>query len=377
MKSHSKKTNANNKIKITRKFRHEKHKQPGQSPGTVIHTGSRKIEKALITLHDYDKDNYNATSIDNFDKAKITDSQFKWIQVCGLHDIEKLKTIWNHFDLHPLIQEDIVNTSQRAKVESYGDSIFVVLRMITAKTAEPSDDDFKTEQISIVLGKDFVLSFQESDYPIFNPVVKRMELKNTNIHKFGVDYLAYALIDCVIDHYFESLDVIGETIELIEEKILDAPQSIHLKNIHVLRSNLIYFRKSVWSLRDGINSLIRDESPLISKDVKVFLRDVSDHVARVIDTTENYREMVLSVYDMYMSTLSNKMNEIMKVLTIIATIFIPLTFIAGVYGMNFNPDKSPFNMPELNWVWGYPFSLLLMGGVTIAMWLFFKRKGWL
>ena len=373
MKSHSK----NNRIKATRKFRHEKHKQPGQEPGTIIHTGSRKIEKAIITLHDYDKDNYKATSIDNFDKIKTADYQFKWIQVCGLHDVEKLKTIWNHFNLHPLIQEDIVNTSQRAKVESYGNTIFIVLRMITVKTSNPSDDDFKSEQISIVLGENFVLSFQESDYPIFNPVVKRMELRNTNIQKFGVDYLAYALIDCVIDHYFESLDMIGETIESIEEKILDNPQSIQLKNIHVLRSSLIYFRKSVWSLRDGINSLIRDESPLISKDVKIFLRDVSDHVARVIETIENYREMVLSVYDMYMSALSNKMNEIMKVLTIIATIFIPLTFIAGVYGMNFNPDKSPFNMPELNWVWGYPFSLLLMVGVTISMWLFFKRKGWL
>ena len=377
MKSHLKNSFTKNRISGTRKYRRLKQKQPGQDPGTIVYTDSQKVDKILITLHDYDKDNYNSVAIDDFGSYKSENARQKWIQVCGLHDIESLEKIWNYFNLHPLIREDIVSTSQRPKVEFYDDIVFIVLRMITVTTIDPFDDDFKTEQVSIVLGKNFVLSFQESYFPVFNPIIKRMEQKNTSLRNSGADYLAYALIDCIADHYLGSLDILGETIDIIEEKIIEDYQSVPLDNIHLLRSNLIYFKKSVLPLLDGINSLIRNEFPLVGKDVKIFLRDVSDHISRVIDTIENYREMVLSIYDMYMSTINNKMSEVMKVLTIIATIFIPLTFIAGVYGMNFNPDKSPFNMPELNWVLGYPFSLLLMIIVTLTMWIFFKWKKWL
>lgn len=354
-------------------------KQPGEAPGTIIHTGLSIMEEVTVKLHRFNTAEYMSMSVVDAEMQglNISESYNSWIQICGLHDIGKLEYVWNYFKLHPLIREDIVNTSQRSKVESYGDNIFIVLRMSAIKTVDDIEIDTKTEQISIVLGKNYVLSFQESDFPIFIPVIKRLEIDNTNIRNQRVDYLAYALIDCVVDYYFISLDIFGDAIESIEEQIINSPQSIHLQNIHALRSNLIFFRKSVLSLRDGINTLIRDENPLINTSVKVFLRDVSDHIMQVIDSVENYREMVFSIYDMYMSALSNKMNEVMKVLTVIATVFIPLTFIAGIYGMNFNTEKSPLNMPELNWFWGYPFSLLLMSSVAIVMLIFFKRKKWL
>jgi magnesium transporter len=213
--------------------------------------------------------------------------------------------------------------------------------------------------------------------PIFEPVIRRLELQTTRLRRMGVDYLAYALLDNVVDHYFTALDSIGETIETIEERILENPKSVHLQSIHALRRDLIYFRKSIWSLRDGINSLVRDDSPLIGSEVKIYIRDVYDHVVQVIDSIENHREMVYSLYDMYMSSISNRMNEVMKVLTIIATIFIPLTFVAGIYGMNFNTAVSPLNMPELNWAWGYPFALGIMGVMAVGMLSYFRRKEWL
>jgi magnesium transporter len=353
-------------------------KPPGQAPGTILHTGSKNLEKVLITVHDYDESHYDVIPISEIEKSApyLSDASKTWIQIRGLHDIDTLKKVWDYFELHPLIQEDIVSISQRPKVEPYGDVIFVVLRMITGKSNDTTDE-FKTEQVSIVLGSNFVLSFQESDDPLFEPVIRRLELQTTRLRRLGVDYLAYALLDNVVDHYFTALDLVGETIETIEEHVLDHPKSVHLQSIHALRRDLIFFRKSVWSLRDGINSLIRDESPLISSEVKIFLRDVYDHVVQVIDNIENQREMVYSLYDMYMSSLSNRMNEVMKVLTIIATIFIPLTFVAGIYGMNFNPDSSPWNMPELNWYWGYPASIGIMVAMVILMLIYFKRKGWM
>ncbi|MFO7799192.1 magnesium/cobalt transporter CorA [Rhodohalobacter sp.] len=353
-------------------------KPPGQIPGTAIHTGIQRLDEVLMTVHDFDESHYDVIPIQKIEKSELylQNKSKTWIQVRGLHDIEKLKMVWNYFELHPLIQEDIVSTSQRPKVEIYPNAVFLVLRMIKQQEDESGDLKVHTEQISIVLGENYVLSFQESDDPIFEPVLKRLELTNTRLRKFGPDYLAYALADNIVDHYFYSLDVINENIERIEEEILDDPKEEQLQKIHALRRDLIYFRKSVWSLRDGINSLIRDDISLISKDVKVFLRDLYDHIVQVVDSMETNREMVFGLYDMYMSGLSNRMNEVMKVLTIIATIFIPLTFIAGIYGMNFNPDVSPLNMPELSWYYGYPFSIGLMVILTGGMIYYFKRKGW-
>lgn len=353
-------------------------KAPGQPPGTAQHTGDKKVERMVITVHDYSESHYNMIPITEIEGSAsyLSDGSRTWIQIQGLHDIEQLRKVWNYFDLHPLIQEDIVSVSQRPKVEPYKDVIFVVLRMV-APTEPGADELFRTEQVSLVLGSNYILSFQESLHPVFEPVIRRLALENTRMRTLEVDYLAYALMDNIVDHYFLALDMVGDTIEDLEEAVIERPKSDLLSSIHSMRRDLIFFRKSVWSLRDGINNLIRDESPLISSDVKVFLRDVYDHVVQVIDSVENQREMIFSLYDMYMSSLSNRMNEVMKVLTIMSTIFIPLTFIAGVYGMNFNTAAGGMNMPELNWSWGYPFSLGLMVVVAFGMILFFKRKGWL
>jgi magnesium transporter len=354
-------------------------KKPGESPGNVVHTGQKFLENVLLFVHDFDESHFKSVPIKQIEKSKkyLNDDSKTWIQVCGLHDIDKLKTVWDYFNLHPLVQEDIVSTSQRPKVEPYDDAVFLVMRLITHKPTDNGSNAYYSEQVSLVLGKNYVLSFQESDNPIFEPILKRLEQPNTRLRRLGPDYLAYALIDCIVDHYFNSLDLISELIEQIEDELISKPNKQHLHRIHSLRSDLIVFRKSIWSLRDGINSLIRDESPLISKEVKIYLRDVYDHLVQVIDNIENNREMIYSLYDMYMSTLSNKMNEVMKVLTIIATIFIPLTFVAGIYGMNFNPDSSPLNMPELNWYWGYPASLAVMIGIAVIMLIYFRKKSWI
>ncbi|MEX0648867.1 MAG: magnesium/cobalt transporter CorA [Balneolaceae bacterium] len=370
--------------KVNSLFKHNgikrgRRKPPGQTPGTAIHTGEKKLDEVLFTVHDFDESHFDSIHIKKIEKSEpyLTSKSKTWIQVRGLHDIDKLRTVWDFFRIHPLVQEDIVSTTQRPKVEPYPDAVFVVLRMIKHSADQEKTLKLQTEQVSIVLGENYVLSFQESDEPIFEPVIKRLEIPSTRLRRLQSDYLAYALIDNVVDHYFQALDIIGEAIENIEEKIIENPKKEILHEIHVLRRDLIFFRKSVWSLRDGINSLIRDDSPLISSEVKVFLRDVYDHVVQVIDNIENSRDMVYSLYDMYMSGLSNRMNEVMKVLTIIATIFIPLTFVAGIYGMNFNPDSSPLNMPELEWYWGYPASLLLMGAIVTGMLIFFRRKEWI
>lgn len=362
-----------------RPFRGSDRKPPGQKPGTAIYTGVQKMDDVKMTVHDFSDRHYDVIPIQKIEKSEpFLESDSKtWIQIRGLHDVEKLRSVWEYFELHPLIQEDIVNLSQRPKIEEYEDSVFFVMRMITHREQNGKPKELQAEQISIVLGKNYVLSFQDSDDPVFDPIIKRIEMENTRLRKFGSDYLAYALVDTIVDHYYEALDMISHSIEELEELVIEDPQEKQLQKIHGMRRDLVHFRKSVWSLRDGLNSLIRDESPLISDEVKVFIRDVYDHLIQVIDSVETSREMVFGLYDMYMSGLSNRMNEVMKVLTIIATIFIPLTFIAGIYGMNFDSSASPWNMPELSWYYGYPASLVVMIVLTIIMIFYFRRKGWL
>lgn len=362
---------------FNRSARQIRRKAPGQPPGTLLHTGERKLDKMRMTVHDYDANRYESFTIDSLDPAAafLRPSSKTWIQIQGLHAITQLREVMNYFELHPLVQEDIVNINQRPKVEPYGDIIFVVGRMITERQLE-GVSELKSEQVSLVLGKNFVLSFQESDDPLFDPVIRRMQVPNTRLRRHSIDFLTYALLDNLVDHYFTALDFINETIEGMEERVIESPDPADLQSIHALRRDLVFFRKSVWSLRDGINSLIRDDSPLISDEIKVYLRDVYDHLVQVIDSIESQRELVFSLYDMYMSSLGSRMNEVMKVLTVISTLFIPLTFIVGVYGMNFNPETSAWNMPELNWAFGYPAAWGLMLVITATLLYYFKRKGW-
>jgi magnesium transporter len=351
-------------------------KKPGAAPGTVQHIGEKRVENVEIQVYDYDAKHIEEVSIDSIEDCEpyVKSPSNTWINIQGLHDIEKLKNIWSQFDLHPLIQEDIVNTSQRAKMEQYENCVYFVMRMLWYNTDEQTVEG---EQISIILGENFVLSFQESDQPIFRPVVDRLNLSKSRIRSQDTDYLAYAIIDTITDHYFSLLGALAEQMEQIEDQLLDDPDEDTFQAIHELRQKIVFCRKSVWPARDMLNSVIRNESPFIQESTKIYFRDVYDHMVQIIDNIDNYRDLILSMHDMYMSHVSNKMNEVMKVLTIIATIFIPLTFIAGIYGMNFDPSASPYNMPELSWYWGYPTAWGIMIVVGIIMVVYFKRKGWL
>lgn len=355
---------------------HHSKKQPGSAPGTVEHIGRKRVEQIKIVIHDYDEDHVKHVEIDSIEDCQpyLEHPSKTWIKVQGLHDVEKLKSIWKYFDIHPLIQEDIVNTNQRPKEERYESCIFIVMRMLYYSTETQTVDN---EQISIILGENYVLSFQETDQPIFEPVVERLKIGMSRIRTQGPDYLAYALVDNVTDHYFNLLNLFAERMEQIEDVLIDDPDESTFQNIHALRKEITYARKSIWPARDMLNTMIRDESRFIKDSTKVFIRDVYDHLVQIIDNVENYRDMIMSMHDMYMSHVSNKMNEVMKLLTIIATIFIPLTFIAGIYGMNFNPEASPYNMPELNWYYGYPAALLLMIIVAVFMLSYFRRKNWI
>lgn len=345
-------------------------KKPGQAPGTLHFTGEKRLEHVIMNLYDYDTEQLSEHDLSKIDDSSpyLESPSKTWINVCGLHDIEKLKEIWSYFDLHPLIQEDILNTNQRAKIEEYPQHMFFVLRMMSF---QEETSTLNIEQVSIVLSKNSVLAFQEDDHPIFEPVLHRLRNGAPRLRSHGPDYLAYALIDTIVDYYFKVLEHFGDEIETLEDKILDGFDESIPEQIHALRRKLIYFRKSVWPLRDSLNSLIRDESHLIQEDNKVYYRDVYDHLVQINDGIENYRDMVIGMLDMHMSQVSNRMNEVMKVLTIIATIFIPLTFIAGVYGMNFE------HMPELSLPWAYPAIWILMILTTGGMVYFFRKKDWL
>ncbi|MFA5669226.1 MAG: magnesium/cobalt transporter CorA [Balneolaceae bacterium] len=360
-------SNSRPRFSPNRKRNHVIPKKPGSAPGTIAHVGKKVLNDIIIHIHDYDSTHLTVKKVNKVEDSKsfVNTDAVTWVQVMGLHDTEALKTLWNEFQIHPLVQEDIVNTRQRPKIEAYGDQIFIVLKMIRIE-----NDKIELEQVSIVLSKNFVFSFQESDNPFFDPIKARLQYEKTKLRTEGTDYTAYALMDIIVDYYFTVLEEINTQIDEIEDELLLNVEQNHLNNIHSLRRELIRIRKSIWPLRDSLNSLLRDESPLIKNETKLFFRDVHDHVVQAIDNIDNFREMVTSLHDMYMTNISNKMNEVMKVLTIIATIFIPLTFIAGVYGMNFS------YMPELEWKWSYPLVWVLMVIMMAGMIYYFKKKKW-
>ncbi|MDI6888819.1 MAG: magnesium/cobalt transporter CorA [Methanocellales archaeon] len=323
-----------------------------------------------ITIIDYDEVRFlekEAKKIEECfpfkEKPTVT-----WININGIHDVELIEKIGKHFNIHPLVLEDIVNTGQRPKMEDFEDYIFIVLKMLYY---DEKDEEIKAEQISLILGPNFVISFQEKEGDIFDPLRERIRSGKGRIKKMGSDYLAYALIDAVVDNYFTILEKLGEEIEGMEEELVTNPTQETLQAIHNLKRDMIFLRKSVWPLREVVSSLERGESPLIHETTGIYLRDVYDHTIQVIDTIETLRDLLSGMLDIYLSSISNRMNEVMKVLTIIATIFIPLTLVVGIYGMNFA------YMPELGWRWGYPLVLLLMVAIGISMLVYFRRKMWL
>lgn len=351
-------------------------KTVGLAPGELVHIGEERHDAVTITVIDYDKTRFHekiVSSVEDCFPYKETPS-VTWINVDGIHDTGVIEKIGKRFDLHPLILEDIVNTGQRPKLEDYDKYLFIVLKMFYC-----SGEGQKTtaEQVSMILGPNFVISFQEIEGDVFDRVRDRIKNDKGRIRKMGADYLAYALMDAIIDNYFVIVEKIGERIEDLENTVVNSPTPRTLQEIYNLKKDMIFLRKSVWPLRELIGNMERGGSILISKTTHVFLRDIYDHTIQVADTIETSRDMASGMMDVYLSSVSNKMNEIMKVLTIIATIFIPITFIAGVYGMNFNPGASPLNMPELSWRYGYLFAWGVMIIMAVSMVVYFKRKKWL
>jgi len=323
-----------------------------------------------ITILDYDENDFRereAANVEECFEYKSTPS-VTWINIDGIHQLDIIEKIGDCFELHPLILEDILNTAQRPKCEDYENYVFVVLKMLSC---DDPKEIIKSEQVSLVLGSNFVISFQESIGDVFEEIRNRIRAAKGRIRKMGADYLAYSLIDAVVDNYFYILEKVGERIERMEEKLVQEPSSEALQKIHLMKRDLIFLRKSVWPLRELIGNLEKGEYPVLGEPVGVYLRDVYDHTIQIIDTVETFRDTVSGMLDVYLSSLSNRMNAVMKVLTIIATIFIPLTFIAGIYGMNFK------YMPELQWRWGYGLVLFVMAVVAALMLLYFRLRKWL
>ena len=344
-------------------------KTAGLAPGTLVHVGVKRTEKPEITIIDYSEAEFTESKPSKAEECVSYRGKntVTWINVDGVHDTGMIEGIGKSFDIHPLVLEDIVNTAQRPRYEDFGDYIFVLIKMIYKNTPK---DEIISEQVSLVLGKNFVLSFQEQKGDVFENIRERIRTGKGRVRKMGPDYLAYSLLDAVVDNYFTILEGLGEKIESMEEVLIKDPKPRTLHVIHNLKRGLIFLRKSVWPLREVISSLAKGESALIKKSTGIYLRDVYEHTVQVIDTVETFRDMVSGMMDIYLSSLSNRMNEVMKVLTIFASIFIPLTFIAGVYGMNFK------YMPELQWRYGYFAVLAFMAVIALTLLAYFKRKKW-
>ncbi len=342
----------------------------GLPPGTMVFIGEQEMNAARIDLIEYSESRMNERHDVSVAQAveSATGPGVSWINVNGIHDVGLIGSLGNRLGLHPLTLEDIVNTTHRPKSEEFPEYIYVVLKMISYDEAASQTE---IEHVSLILGENYVVSFQEKDGDVFNTVRERIRATKGRIRSMKADYLAYALMDAVVDNYFLAVERIGDRIEDFDDQILADPKPDAMLEVHRLKRDILSQRKAVWPLREEIGALDRSESALIRPETKVFLRDLYDHTIQVIDMVETFRDVLGSMHDTYLSGISNHMNEIMKVLTIIATIFIPLTFVAGVYGMNFE------YMPELKWPWGYFLVLGFMLAVAIGMVGFFRRKKWL
>ncbi len=339
-------------------------------PGTLQHIGERVRDAAKLTVIEYDEDVYSQRELKDFTSCREFPGRdtVTWINVDGIHEGAAIEGLGQAFGLHPLVLEDVMNVGQRPKLEEYDDCIFLVLKMLDY---DPQREQIVVEQISMVLGKNFVITFQERVGDVFDAVRDRIKNKLGRVRKAKADYLAYRLVDAIVDHYFVALDAMGDLIERLETDMGHDAVRVDAKEMHTLRREALYLRKAIWPARELLGTLSRvDDHDLISDGTQVYLRDVYDHVLQVTETIEVQREILQSMLETYHSALANRMNEIMKVLAIISTIFIPLSFIAGVYGMNFE------HMPELHHWMGYPAVLLVMAAVFAGFVVYFKRKGW-
>jgi magnesium transporter len=352
------------------KFTKKRSKKAGLPSETLMYTGEKKGEKVIIHVIDFDETNFLETELSAAEacipyKNKPT---VTWINVDGVHNVPVLEKLGDCFGLHRLVMEDILNTDQRPKAEDFGEYLYIVLKMLS----NGRNGEIVTEQISIVVGSNFVLSFQEGvEGDVFNLIRERLRNGKGRIRKMGADYLTYSLLDAVVDNYFVILEKFGEKIELLEAELIESPTQKTVQRIYQLKREMIFLHNAVWPLREVVGTLGKHESPIIREATVPYFRDVYDHVIHVIDSVDIYREMISSMLDMYLSSVSNRLNEVMKVLTAISLIFMPLTFIVGLYGMNFK------YMPELEWRYGYFLTLFVMLGIGVFMFFYFKRKKWL
>lgn len=344
---------------------------PGSAPGILAFNPSAHPSRVRVMAFGPERvTERDGVDLDMLDALR-GEHDVVWIDIDGLRDIELIAQLGKAFDLHSLALEDAVSTRHRPKAEDYKDTLFVVLRM-----AAP-DKRIETEQMSLFVGDGFILTLQEKPGDGFEPVRQRIRDPRSRLRVHGADFLAYALIDSVVDAFFPMLEQMGEKLDKLELDIMDNPQHEHVPDIHLLRRDLLTVRRTVWPMRELLNGLLRDEHPIITGTTQVYLRDCYDHTIQLMDSVDTNREILGGLIDLHLSAVNNRMNEIMKVLTVIATIFIPLSFVASLYGMNFDPQSSPWNMPELDWRFGYPFALLLMTVMAGGMLLFFRRRGWL
>lgn len=345
-------------------------KKAGASPGTMVYIGEKPPEPVKITVIDYGPDRLEEKVIDRVEECFHfkTKRTVTWVNIDGLRDLDVIRKIGDCYGFHHLVLEDIVNTFQRPKMEDFGSYVFIVFKMLTypAETQK-----LEIEQVSLILGDNFVLSFQESVGDLFDSVRERIRGGKGRIRTLGADYLMYSLIDAVVDGYFAILENFGDTIEELEEKVVRHPEPQTLRSLYSFKKEILFLRKAVWPMREVISALLRRDSALVTAPIVVYFRDVYDHTVQVIDNVETFRDMLSGLLDIYMSSVSNRLNEVMKILTVFSAIFMPLTFIAGVYGMNFR------FMPELRWKYGYLFALLLMLGVVGMMLAFFRRRKWI
>ncbi len=343
-------------------------KRAGREPGSVQLRGGIEPQPARAKVFTYTADDLVEAEADRPDQCAVSERAdcVTWIDVVGVRDPDFLDDLGRRLDIHPLTLEDIVHTDQRPKLEDYGHYLFVVLKVFP-----PGQPAGESDQLSLLVGKNYLVSFSERDGGMFDALRDRLRRGHTRLRRLGPDYLAYALIDAVVDSYFTFLERIGEEIQELEDAVVDDPRPDNLRRLHVLRREAVVLRRALWPLRGAVDALERSESDLINASTAPFLKDVRDHVNNIIETMEVFREMISNLLELYLTGLSNRLNEAMKVLTIIATLFMPLAFIAGVYGMNFK------FMPELEWRWGYPAALTLMAVVAGVMLRHFRRKKWI
>lgn len=330
-------------------------------------TSKKKTSKPKITVVDFNKELYQEKKVKNIKECLHYNNKksITWINIDGIHDKKLIEEIGKTFNLHPLLVEDILSYNQPPKHDEFNDYLFLILKKIIYNKS------LNIEQISLMLGHNWLITFQENEGEIFNFIKERLNNEKSRIRTMGSDYLAYSLIDVIIDHYFSALEVIGEKVQIIESSIIKGHTEHSLSKIQTLKHEMLLLRKSIWPLREIINTFLRGDSPFFRKDMHVYFRDLYDHIAQIIDTIEIQREMLSGISEIYLSSISNKTNDVMKFLTIIGTIFIPLTFITGLYGMNFK------FMPELNWKFGYFGSLGIMIIIAIGMLIYFRKKKWI